>query len=152
MWKCNAWKINGIDNFWFSWTHFSCWKIKFNNISPCVFVFRHIQFSIWRGREDNGSELAVGRKDQSMLARLQWPQWFVVLYWISCLKNYISQFFYFPFAPRYFSFSAIWLSKEEELVAKDVHGQARVWISNKCKRKIWESRHFLDDLTLLFAT
>ena len=35
-------------------------------------------------------------------------------------------FSHFPFAPRYFAFGAIRLSKEEALIAEDVHGQARV--------------------------
>ena len=35
-------------------------------------------------------------------------------------------FFNFPFVPQYFAFSAIWLSKEEALTAKDVHGESRV--------------------------
>ena len=33
--------------------------------------------------------------------------------------------FYLTFVLRYFAFSARWLSKEEALIAEDVHGQAR---------------------------
>jgi len=40
-------------------------------------------------------------------------------------KHYISPFFHFPFVPQYFAFSAMQISKEEAIIAEDVHGQAR---------------------------
>ena len=76
---------------------------------------------MWIGRKKSGSEWCKGKNSWLMLAKVQWPRWFMPLKWIAGnnIKLHFSHhFFHCPFALWFFAFIARRKSKARHQLLK----------------------------------